>query len=211
MMMISADLQNWTSRVLDRGKLGTTPEDNWKVDAYEQYKATLRAPDYPCFFGQSAEARGEMLYTFIAECRLDDLVADMRQFVRLIGTPDYERCSLIAFFEPDPSIADHTSFVARFWQVLQCLHEHDRDPEINKTPDHPLWEFSSSEQKCSLLEPHPPIAAAAAGTWVQASFLYSSPDRFSSIRRPHSRSQLPSANGFTSACWPATECRCIPI
>jgi uncharacterized protein len=141
-MMISADLQNWTSRVLDQGELGTTSKDSWKMAAYEQYKARLRAPDYPCFFGQSGETRGEMLYTFVAERRLDVLVTNMQQFVRLIGTPDYKRCSLIAFFEPDSSITDHTSFVARFWQVLQYLHEHDRDPEMNRSPDHPLWEFS---------------------------------------------------------------------
>jgi len=140
--MIVADVENWTSRVLDQGKLGITPKQNWKLDAYEQYKAKLRTPDYPCFFGQSGEARGEMLYTFIAQQGLEELVTNMQQFVSLIGTPHYERCSLIAFFEPDPSIANHASFVARFWQVLQFLHEHDRDPATERTPDHPLWEFS---------------------------------------------------------------------
>ena len=95
-------------RVLDRGRLGIPVEDGWKLEAYEQYKATLRAPEYPCFFGQSGEARGEMLYTFvaegIAEGGLDGFVTDMRQFVRLIETPPHERSSLVAFFEPDPSI-----------------------------------------------------------------------------------------------------------
>jgi uncharacterized protein len=140
--MISPALQNWTDRVLDRGHLGTTPKDSWKLDAYEEYKARLRAPDYPCFFGQSGEARGEMLYTFVAEHGLDALETNMQQFVSLIGTPHHERSSLIAFFEPDPSITDHMSFVARFWQILQFLHEHDHDPAKDRTPDHPLWEFS---------------------------------------------------------------------
>jgi FPC/CPF motif-containing protein YcgG len=140
--MISVVLTDWTSRILDQGKLGTTPKDNWKFESYEQYKAKLSAPDYPCFFGQSGEARGEMLYTFIAEHGLDELVTNMQQFVSLIGTPDYERSSLIAFFEPDPSITNHTSFVDRFWQVLQFLHEHDRNPAMDRTPDDPFWEFS---------------------------------------------------------------------
>lgn len=148
--MIGADVTSWTGRVLDQGRLGgrlgIAPQDIWKLDAYEQYKTKLRAPDYPCFFGQSGEARGEMLYTFIAkgiaEGRLDEFVMNMRQFVRLIGTPEYQRCSLVAFSEPDPSITDHTSFVARFWQILQFLHEHDRDPALDRAPEHPLWEFS---------------------------------------------------------------------
>lgn len=140
--MMGSSLQNWADRILDQGKLGITPKDNWKHEAYEQYKTKLRSPDYPCFFGQSGEARGEMLYTFIAGGCLDAFVTNMQRFVSLIGTPHYERCSLIAFFEPDPSITNHASFVARFWQVLQFLHEHDSNPAIDKTPDHPLWEFS---------------------------------------------------------------------
>jgi uncharacterized protein len=138
---MSTVLADWTSRVLDRGELGVAPGESWKIDAYEQYKARLRAPDYPCFFGQSGEARGEMMYTFIARSGLDELVTNMRRFVGLIRMPDYERCSLVAFFEPDPAIADHAAFVARFWQALQFLHEHDPDP-ADRSPDHPLWEFS---------------------------------------------------------------------
>lgn len=146
--MISADVADWTSRVLDQGKLGTVPEESWKLDAYERYKDRLRAPDYPCFFGQSAEARGEMLYSFIADGSLNEMVANMQRFVSLTGTALYERSSLITFFEPDPSITDHSAFVARFWQVLQFLHEHDRDPAMDRTPDDPLWEFSF--ERCEM-------------------------------------------------------------
>jgi FPC/CPF motif-containing protein YcgG len=145
--MITAIPADWTSRILDQGQLEKTPpektfNDSWKLDAYEQYRAKLRAPDYPCFFGQSGEARGEMLYTFVAKGRLNELLSNMREFVSLIGTPAHERSSLVAFFEPDPSLTDHGSFVARFWQVLRFLHEYDPDPGLERTPDHPLWEFS---------------------------------------------------------------------
>jgi FPC/CPF motif-containing protein YcgG len=140
--VISTVLQSWTDRVLQLGRLGTAPSDDWKLEAYEQYRAKLRAPDYPCFFGQGGETRGEMLYTFVAEGKLEELVTNMRQFVDLIGTSHYERSSLIAFFEPNPSIADHALFVARFWQILQFLHENDIDHTMDRTPDHPLWEFS---------------------------------------------------------------------
>ena len=140
--MIAAIPQNWTGRVLDQGRLGIPVNDRWKLESYEQYKARLRAPEYPCFFGQSGESRGEMLYTFIAQGGLDEFVTNMRQFVSLIAAPPHERSSLVAFCEPDPSITDHVSFVARFWQVLQVLHEHDRNPATERTPDHPLWEFA---------------------------------------------------------------------
>ena len=71
--MILASRQNWTSRVLERGRLGIAPDENWKLVAYEQYRAKLRAPDYPCFFGQAGEERGEMLYTFTADGGLEEL------------------------------------------------------------------------------------------------------------------------------------------
>ena len=140
--MITPVLHDWMSRVLDQDRLGLPVEDNWKLDAYEHYRARLRAPEYPCFFGQSGEARGEMLYTFITASNLLEMVTNMRRFVTLIGTPHHARSSMVAFFEPDPSMADHTSFVNHFWQVLQLLHEHDRHPAPETTPDDPLWEFA---------------------------------------------------------------------
>jgi FPC/CPF motif-containing protein YcgG len=146
--MIAVIPQNWTGRVLDQGRLGIPVNDRWKLEAYEQYKARLRAPEYPCFFGQGGEARGEMLYTFVAKSGLNEFVTNMQQFVSLIDAPPHERSSLVAFFEPDPSIADHPSFVARFWQILQFLHEHDRDPVTDRTPDHPLWEFAF--ERCEM-------------------------------------------------------------
>lgn len=146
--MIIAGRQNWTSRVIDRGRLGIAPDENWKLVAYEQYRAKLRAPDYPCFFGQAGEERGEMLYTFTADGGLEELVTNMQQFVSLTGTPGYERSSLVAFLEPDCSITDHASFVARFWHALQFLHEYDRHPATNRTPDHSLWEFSF--ERCEM-------------------------------------------------------------
>jgi FPC/CPF motif-containing protein YcgG len=133
---------DWTARVLDHGKLGTSLIDGWKVEAFEQYRAKVRTPEYPCFFGQGAEARGEMLYCFSVKGSHDDLVANLGEFVALIADVRYERSSLVAFFEPDRLIADHACFVAQFWGVLQTLHEHDPHPIVDRTPDDPLWEFS---------------------------------------------------------------------
>jgi hypothetical protein len=140
--MTTAIIADWTTRVIQHGELGTSQLDSWKVEAYEQYRAKVRTPDYPCFFGQGAEVRGEMLYRFSNKGSHDDLAVDLITFVNLIAAPPYERSSLAAFFEPDPAISSHASFVTRFWEVLQALHEHDPRPVITRVPDDPLWEFS---------------------------------------------------------------------
>ena len=100
--MITAILHDWMGRVLDQGRLRSPVKDNWKLEAYEQYHAKLDAPKYPCFFGQSSEARGEMLYTFIAGSKLHELASNMRQFVSLISTARHERSSLAAIFVSVP-------------------------------------------------------------------------------------------------------------
>jgi FPC/CPF motif-containing protein YcgG len=143
--MISQQYAAWTNRVLAQGEVGIDPQESWKIEAYEQYKMRLRTADYPCFFGQTAEARGEMLYTFIEAAQLDEIVGNTRRFVHLLDTPEFERASLTAFFKPDPTLQDHSSFVARFWQVLRYLHEHDSSPARGRTPEDPLWEFSFEE------------------------------------------------------------------
>jgi len=140
--MITVEVSEWTARVLDRGELGVAPKESWKRKAYELYKAKLCASDYPCFFGQTGELRGEMMYTFISQGALAEMAVSMRQFVRLLVTPEYARCSMVAFFEPEEGLTEHATFVERFWQILQFLHEHDSQPATARTPDHPLWEFS---------------------------------------------------------------------
>jgi hypothetical protein len=140
--MISTDVSPWTSRVLENGSLGIMPEEEWKLQAYETYRTKLRTADFPCFFGQSGEIRGEMIYTFLSKHRPRQVVREMQKFVTLLDTSEFERCSLVAFCEPDSAVSSHADFVDRFWELLQVLHEHDRHPALAQTPDDPLWEFS---------------------------------------------------------------------
>ena len=65
--MTTATIPDWTARILVLGKLGTSHLSGWMIEAYEQYRAKVPTPEYPCFFGQAAEARGEMLYCFSAK------------------------------------------------------------------------------------------------------------------------------------------------
>lgn len=145
--MTTAILSDWTTRVIQQGDLSTRPLDHWKVKAYEHYLEKVRTPDYPCFFGQGAEIRGEMLYCFSCRENHDELALNLTTFVNLIAAAPYERSSLAAFFEPDSALSDHESFVARFWSVLQILHEHDAHPS-GRTTDDPLWEFSF--ERCEM-------------------------------------------------------------
>jgi uncharacterized protein len=140
--MISVEVSQWTNRVLDRDVLGADPQEDWKRNAYQQYKAKLSATEYPCFFGQTGELRGEMMYTFVSQRALIDMADSMERFVGLLAMPQYARCSLVTFFEPDEKLTSHSAFVHRFWQILQFLHERDPQPPIERVPDHPLWEFS---------------------------------------------------------------------
>ena len=132
----------WTSRVLEEGSLGMTSQEDWKLMVYEQYKDKLLSSSYPCFFGQAGELRGEMLYTFAGMDSVKELATNMRQFVYLRERDEYERYSLVAFMEPDARVTGHSVFVHRFWHILQCLHQQDSCPAIERTPDDPLWEFS---------------------------------------------------------------------
>jgi uncharacterized protein len=86
--MISTEVPSWTSRVLHNGVLGITPEESWKLRAYESYRTKLRAADFPCFFGQTGEVRGEMVYTFIPQGFPQQFVRDMQEFVTLLGTAE---------------------------------------------------------------------------------------------------------------------------
>lgn len=140
--MITSALSPWTSRVLENGHLGVVPEEDWKLKAYDSYKEKLRASDFPCFFGQTGEIRGEMIYAFLSWGSREQFAVEMHEFVALLETPDYKRCSLVAFFEPDPALTTHANFVDRFWEMLQMLHDKDPHPACSSTPEDPLWEFS---------------------------------------------------------------------
>ncbi|WP_420997283.1 YqcI/YcgG family protein [Cupriavidus sp. 30B13] len=131
----------WTRRILAGATLGLAVPPAWLARAYERYRATLEAADYPCFFGQAAERNREMFYAFCA--RSPDLLLDsMRQFIALGGDEKYRRFSLAVFVEPDAELLAHEDYVRRFWDLLRYLNEHDGTPMVPADPDDPFWEFS---------------------------------------------------------------------
>ena len=169
--MTSTARTHWTTRVLRRGALGEAPKEQWRVDAYEQYLAKLRASEYPCFFGQGGETRGEMIYTFIARNELEELVTNMQQFVRLIAAPPYERCSLVAFFEPATSSSGITANLSLVFG--RCCSFFTNMMTIRQSADPPITIFGNSRSniaRCSWWEHHYLSAPrAACGISVLAS------------------------------------------
>ena len=105
--MITAVQDSWKERVLGIGRLDFPLQEAWETEAYAQYRDKLTAPQYPCFFGQTAEAHGEMLYTFVRRNAPGELLRNVATFVELIRQPAHERASLAAFFEPDPTLSSH--------------------------------------------------------------------------------------------------------
>jgi YqcI/YcgG family len=90
----------------------------------------------------------------------------------------HERSSLVAFLEPDPSMTDHVSFVARFGKCCSSFMS-----MIASRPQRglPITRFGSLRlrgAKCSWLERLPPTNAAAAEISVQAWYSSSSPGLF---------------------------------
>ncbi|MGA3250149.1 MAG: hypothetical protein ABSD12_18650 [Paraburkholderia sp.] len=70
----------WTTRILNVEASNSGELPTWWRDAYRSYRETLEQPEYPCFFGQTAERRGEMFYAFDGE-RPEVARATMRRFV----------------------------------------------------------------------------------------------------------------------------------
>ncbi|WP_438394209.1 YqcI/YcgG family protein [Caballeronia sp. DA-9] len=142
----NAASDQWIARILniEASNAGDLPA--WWRDAYHSYRKTLEQPDYPCFFGQAAERRGEMFYAFEGE-RPETARATMQRFVELGHDPKLRRHSLAMFCTPDPALTSHAEFLRRFWTLLQQLQEADNVPMQPADPDDPLWEFSFGGRK----------------------------------------------------------------
>ncbi|PLZ04092.1 YqcI/YcgG family protein [Burkholderia sp. WAC0059] len=145
----------WTGRILNDEARDSGCLQAWWLDAYGTYRTTLEQRDYPCFFGQTAERRGEMFYAFCEAGDEETLRATMRRFVEVGREAARVRFSLALFFAPDPSLTTHEEFLKRFWHALQTLHDADGAPMAPAHPDDPLWEFSFGGRKMFVVGTSP--------------------------------------------------------
>jgi FPC/CPF motif-containing protein YcgG len=120
--MITAVSQNWIGRVLDQRRLGIPVKESWKLEAYEQNRARLQAPEYPCFFGQSGEARRAL---FIDPATSQPIAASVRQRI-------HKRMLAYDGMTVHPDIGFYGNAGNREWK--QYALPDDNEPEAGACP-----------------------------------------------------------------------------
>lgn len=139
------DPQRWQSRVISGTAMGdAVAQPAWLSDAYHTLREQVIHPAYPCFFGTTAERRGEMFYGFVTGKDVSSLPGTMRTFTALSSQAAFRKHNMAIFFEPDAAPLSHDRYHAHFWQALQHLHDVDPDPDADDQPPpgHEDWEFS---------------------------------------------------------------------
>lgn len=130
--------------------LGLLPD--WGPACVRDLSGVLQAAQrpFPCTFAVAAARRGTLRFGFVEDSADErawwPLLDILTQYLKVYK--DLSRdTSLVVFFRPDdrpgaPTMADCQ---ARFWRVLQFLHEHDDQPwpqDIPTGADDARWEFS---------------------------------------------------------------------
>ena len=139
------DPGDWKSRIIVGQAIGAeVASPAWLDTSYAILRSNVMDPAYPCFFGTTAEKRGEMFYSYVNGKDIRTLPATMRTFARLASMPQYRRNNMAVFFEPDPQPLTHAAYHDFFWDTLQQLHNVDPDPQADRQlePSHEEWEFS---------------------------------------------------------------------
>ncbi|WP_213764823.1 non-ribosomal peptide synthetase [Caballeronia sp. dw_19] len=141
------DPGDWKSRIIAGRLIGAEIDlPEWLDASYETLREQVMHPAYPCFFGTTAERRGEMFYSFVNGKTKDirDLPATMQTFAELATLPQYRKNNIAVFFEPDTVPLSHDEYHELFWKTLQHLHDVDPDPAADQQPEpsHEEWEFS---------------------------------------------------------------------
>ncbi|WP_394833990.1 non-ribosomal peptide synthase/polyketide synthase [Pendulispora rubella] len=139
---------SWTSRVIVGERLGVENPPEWFVRSYEEFRKNVIDPAFPCFFGTTAERRGEMFYAFVNGDDWAHLAATMAHFSALSRMPQHQRCNFALFFEPREVPLDHAAYRTFCWKVLQHLHDADAgELELDVDPTDPAWEFAAFGQQ----------------------------------------------------------------
>lgn len=117
---------------------------SWLLQEYETFHHTVTDKTFPCFFGMSAELKGELRYAYISQDDWSNLPLAVEAFLDLFKLPNYKRHGLFVFVEPFEQEGSIEDYRKQFWDILQYLHEVDEVewPENSpRDPDHYLWDF----------------------------------------------------------------------
>ncbi|PFG12195.1 YqcI/YcgG family protein [Bacillus sp. es.036] len=123
-----------------------TREDlpNWLKAEYETFSQLVTDPTFPCFFGRTAQLKGELRYAYIEHKDWSNLPEAVESFLSLFQKPTKIRHGLFIFVEPESKEQSIDEYRSQFWDILQYLHNHDRFPwpsDAPKDPEHYLWDF----------------------------------------------------------------------
>ncbi|QIN84428.1 cupin domain-containing protein [Rubrobacter tropicus] len=116
----------------------------WLVREYGRFRDRLLDPEYPCYFGTSAEKRGELRYGYVEGDDVGHVPALLREFLALSKANPQVRHALALFFEPERARRPLSFYEERFWYVLRFLHGLDESPWPEDRPYDPVdpkWEF----------------------------------------------------------------------
>ncbi|WP_169801645.1 YqcI/YcgG family protein [Millisia brevis] len=128
--------------------MGTLP--TWGADRVIELERLLldREDLFPCTFAVSATRKGSLRYGFVEDLHdestweplhliLRDYLENFRSLAR--------DTSLVVFFGGVMDGFAEDFFFRRFWQILQYLHDNDRErwpADLPMDADDPLWEFA---------------------------------------------------------------------
>lgn len=128
--------------------LGLLPD--WGPDCVTGLLDTLDSAErpFPCTFGVAAARRGGLRFGFVEDSEdertwwpLLDILTEYLKIYQEISRDT----SLVVFFGHGERAAEMREYRARFWRILQFLHDHDEQPwprDIPRDADHTQWEFS---------------------------------------------------------------------
>ncbi|HTF48613.1 MAG TPA: YqcI/YcgG family protein [Pseudonocardia sp.] len=103
---------------------------------------------FPCTFAVAAAKKRTLRFGFVDD--LDD-VGSWTSLTTVISAylDTYQALSkdtsLVVFFRPQRQVRPIEEYHAKFWSVLQYLHDHDPErwpAAVPEDPDDPMWEFS---------------------------------------------------------------------
>ncbi|MFB5660203.1 YqcI/YcgG family protein [Alteribacillus sp. HJP-4] len=128
----------------DMTKAEMLPE--WAAREYINFHEVVTNDTFPCYFGMSAERKGELRYSYISHNDWSHLPETLEEFIALFDQPGpFIRHGFFLFVEPESEEKSVPYYREYFWKILQFLHDNDTKPWPEGYPqdsDHHLWAFS---------------------------------------------------------------------
>ncbi|MCM3598807.1 YqcI/YcgG family protein [Metabacillus idriensis] len=130
----------------------TNPEivPEWVIREYKNFHNVVTDKTFPCYFGMAAEKKGELRYAYVSKEDWSNLPEALIAFKQLFDDAKrLIRHGLFVFIEPEEDEKSIPYYREYFWNVLQYLHDNDKEPwpeDYPHDPDHHLWAFSFANE-----------------------------------------------------------------